>query len=223
MARQSSASPQASEQSPLRTHEKRDISMKLIVGVLIFIVFSALVIHSSLWGWLSNLPQGTHQRFSSQWQVLAPGAAAREVPALQVKPQDDLKRFEQQCALRLRSYGWIDPQAGVIQLPIERAMQLIAEEGLPHWQPAAARFTLSGPGGGDPKPDIDAAFLKRMAQDSAATIPLIAGAGGEQASAASGASSGHAAVAGPSPLQLQQQRAHPPKEGDQAEPGKGNK
>jgi hypothetical protein len=31
----------------------------------------------------------------------------------------------------LHSYGWVDPKAGVVHIPIERAMQIIAQQGLP--------------------------------------------------------------------------------------------
>jgi len=30
----------------------------------------------------------------------------------------------------LNTYGWVDQKAGVVRIPIERAMQLIAERGL---------------------------------------------------------------------------------------------
>lgn len=31
----------------------------------------------------------------------------------------------------LNSYGWVDEKAGVVHIPIERAMQLVAQRGLP--------------------------------------------------------------------------------------------
>jgi len=32
---------------------------------------------------------------------------------------------------RLNSYGWVDEKAGTVHIPIERAMHLVAERGLP--------------------------------------------------------------------------------------------
>jgi len=40
----------------------------------------------------------------------------------------DARLHEEQT---LASYGWVDQKAGVVRIPIERAMQLIAERGLP--------------------------------------------------------------------------------------------
>jgi hypothetical protein len=40
----------------------------------------------------------------------------------------DVRLHEEQV---LASYGWVDEKNGVVRIPIERAMQLIAERGLP--------------------------------------------------------------------------------------------
>jgi hypothetical protein len=32
---------------------------------------------------------------------------------------------------RLSSYGWVDREAGIVRIPIDRAMDLLAERGLP--------------------------------------------------------------------------------------------
>lgn len=39
---------------------------------------------------------------------------------------------------QLNSYGWVDQKAGVAHIPIERAMELIAQRGLPTVPPAKA-------------------------------------------------------------------------------------
>ena len=31
----------------------------------------------------------------------------------------------------MHSYGWVDQQAGVVRIPIDRAMELLAQRGLP--------------------------------------------------------------------------------------------
>jgi hypothetical protein len=46
-------------------------------------------------------------------------------------PRDRTARLE-----RLGSYGWVDQQAGVVHLPIERAMQLVADGVRPATAPA---------------------------------------------------------------------------------------
>ena len=43
----------------------------------------------------------------------------------------------------LNSYGWVDQKAGIVHIPIERAMQLIAERGLPV-RPSETKSGASG-------------------------------------------------------------------------------
>ena len=42
----------------------------------------------------------------------------------------------------LQNYGWVDEKAGMVRLPIDRAMDLLAERGLPPSKPMAAAPTL---------------------------------------------------------------------------------
>jgi hypothetical protein len=65
---------------------------------------------------------------------LHPLATANEQPPeprLQAAPSLDLERFRAREAERLSTYGWVDRQAGVVHIPIERAMELVSKEGLP--------------------------------------------------------------------------------------------
>jgi hypothetical protein len=57
-------------------------------------------------------------------------------PHLQIDPHADLVRFRADEEARLHSYGWVDRKAGVIHIPIERAMELTAQRGLPARAPA---------------------------------------------------------------------------------------
>jgi hypothetical protein len=56
---------------------------------------------------------------------------APPAPNLQPEPQLDLAEFRLRQAKLLSSYGWVDREAGVVRIPIDRAMDLVAERGLP--------------------------------------------------------------------------------------------
>jgi len=71
---------------------------------------------------------------------LSPLAETQQIPAgplLQVTPHADLKAFRASEHAVLHSYGWIDPKAGIVRIPIGRAMKLLAERGLPMPAPKA--------------------------------------------------------------------------------------
>jgi hypothetical protein len=52
-------------------------------------------------------------------------------PRLQVAPEIDLASLRAREDTELSNYGWIDKKSGVVRIPIERAMELTAERGLP--------------------------------------------------------------------------------------------
>lgn len=77
-----------------------------------------------------------------------PGAAQTSneaSPALQRAPGEDFAAFRQKKEAELAAIGWVDKANGVARIPIQDAMRIVAEKGLPHWpaQGAAASAQLS--------------------------------------------------------------------------------
>ena len=64
-----------------------------------------------------------------------PEAMSVPLPNLQTLPNLDLTAFRAREESVLHSYGWVDKEAGLVRIPIEEAMRLLAERGL---TPAAA-------------------------------------------------------------------------------------
>ncbi len=62
-------------------------------------------------------------------------------PLLQVKPEEDLSGMRVDNATDLQTYAWINRSAGVVRLPVARAMDLLAARGLP---PVSPGKTLEG-------------------------------------------------------------------------------
>jgi len=57
------------------------------------------------------------------------------VPPLLVDEPINLKNFRSHEDQMLTTYGWVDQNAGVVRLPIERAKDLLLERGLPVREP----------------------------------------------------------------------------------------
>jgi hypothetical protein len=60
-----------------------------------------------------------------------PEAIEPPAPRLQVTPERDLAALRAQEDAILGSYAWIDRDGGVARIPIEEAMRIVAERGLP--------------------------------------------------------------------------------------------
>lgn len=50
-------------------------------------------------------------------------------PRLQAYPKRDLAAVRTEAEARLSGYGWVDKKAGLVHVPIERAMELEAQRG----------------------------------------------------------------------------------------------
>jgi hypothetical protein len=57
------------------------------------------------------------------------GRVEPPAPRLQVDPALDIFEHRQAEERVLTSYGWVDEKSGVVRIPIERAMALLAERG----------------------------------------------------------------------------------------------
>lgn len=63
--------------------------------------------------------------------LFGPGQGPEPAPALQQNPRADMVQLRRRWQRRLHSFGWVDRQAGIVHIPIDLAMDRIAEEGLP--------------------------------------------------------------------------------------------
>jgi hypothetical protein len=52
---------------------------------------------------------------------------------LQVSPRQDLEQMRRREDATLNTPSWVDKERGVARIPIDRAMMITAERGLPEW------------------------------------------------------------------------------------------
>lgn len=62
-------------------------------------------------------------------------------PRLQVQPHVELQEYCAAQQQHVSTYGWVDRESGVVRIPVDRAMDLVLERGLP------SRPTAEAPGG----------------------------------------------------------------------------
>ena len=53
------------------------------------------------------------------------------LPNLQTQPFKDVYLLRKSEAEKLESYGWVDKEGGVTRIPIDRAMEVLLQRGLP--------------------------------------------------------------------------------------------
>jgi hypothetical protein len=121
----------ANAENSKRGYETRDASIpaivKFAVGLFVSIAVSMVV------AWLVFNYFAAHQ---SLGPPASPFENTRElppasVPRLQVEAPEDLHQYLKQQDEVLHSYGWVDQKDGVARIPIDRAMDLLIQRGLP--------------------------------------------------------------------------------------------
>ena|SRR5215510_14948073 len=117
--------------APVR-HEVSDVSVSTVMGFAVGLLVSAVLIYLFVWG-LFVLFSGQAARRGSTIDRLSqqlPQPLPPE-PRLQPDPRGDLLRFRAAEDRALTTYGWVDRNAGIVRIPIDQAMKLTVERGLP--------------------------------------------------------------------------------------------
>ncbi len=121
-------------------HEPNDVEVGPIAatGFLLFLLIGGSLF--GLWFFLrastGTAPPPAAALAPLEAPVQRPGGAlptATVAPLpdrLPVRPQDQ-QQLQAQWEQRLHSYGWVDQGAGVAYIPIDRAIDLVVERGLP--------------------------------------------------------------------------------------------
>jgi hypothetical protein len=116
-------------EQPRRGHETSDANIR---NLIIFGVFLCCLVIAGL------LVSGGVFRYFVGHQGLGPPASPFEnirmlppEPRLQVSAPQDLKQFKAAQDEILNSYGWVDQKAGIVRIPIDRAMDILLQRGLP--------------------------------------------------------------------------------------------
>jgi hypothetical protein len=113
-------------------YEHTDANVWVIVKFGFWLFVTALVVHVGMGLMYSMLIEQAKDTAEQRY----PLAASRDAqippePRLQQFPQQEIADFRASEERRLHGYGWVSKDAGVVHIPIEDAMRLTLERGLP--------------------------------------------------------------------------------------------
>jgi len=122
--------------------EREDLGAKPIIIFLVALIIGCVVVALLLKGMYSYLDTYETRRQPVQsplveqtrtdTRTVEPSDVTKfPQPRLETQETVDINAFRLKEAQALNSYGWVDQQAGVVRIPIDRAMELVAERGLP--------------------------------------------------------------------------------------------
>jgi hypothetical protein len=116
-------------ENPDVAHEQSDVNVRAILVFGLALAVAALVIHLGLYWLLESYKKRTAESVAPMAAIEA-GDQIPE-PRLRVSPRTDLAEMRAAEDKELQTYGWVDKENKIIRIPIDRAMELLAERGLP--------------------------------------------------------------------------------------------
>jgi hypothetical protein len=117
---------------PAVAHEESDVNVRAILGFGAGLLVLAVAVQLFVW-WLFGFYSRQADRAEAR---VFPLAAERQnelppEPRFQRAPQEDMRALREREQAMLKGYGWVDQGAGVVRIPIEDAMRIVVERGLP--------------------------------------------------------------------------------------------
>jgi hypothetical protein len=132
--------------------EHEDLSSKPVIGFIISLVIFGVLTYYVLWGMFHFLdaynrkhqhPVSPMVKAETDTRIVTPATIQQfPEPRLEDDERTELNGFRYREEEQLNSYGWVNQNAGVVHIPITRAMELIAQRGLPT-TPQAGTMPLS--------------------------------------------------------------------------------
>ena len=136
--------------NPETQHEKSDVSVRaLLILIAIFVVFGFLT-HIAIWllfkgfvrieqqrqlGPATEMARPADMNVPKNQPLLQPferkGADGQMLPPYRSTPVTDLADMREAERRALTTYGWVDQQKGIVRIPIDQAMKLTLQKGLP--------------------------------------------------------------------------------------------
>jgi hypothetical protein len=129
------------EQQVGKAHEQRDVDVVNLgmIGLLLFTMIAiALLV---CWMTLRSFTRAQANKTPLR-QMQAEEATKFPQPRLITRPGHERQQNDLREETLLQSYGWIDRKSGVAHIPIERAMELLLERGLPEVGAGQTRLQL---------------------------------------------------------------------------------
>jgi len=113
-------------------YETRDLRVRAIVYGAIVVAALAVFAHVGMWLLLEGLARRDNARAVAQRPLAAElRREAPPEPRLQTSPLKDLLALRAWEDRMLTTYAWVERDKGAVRIPLDHAMELVLQHGLP--------------------------------------------------------------------------------------------
>ena len=133
-------------------HETSDAEVGPLLKFAVFLTVVVAVVSVLTIGLYNYLDDREIALKAPQYPLSSAQRALPPTPRLQTFPFTDIQQLRREEQRYLTRYTWVDQGAGVVRIPIDRAIEVLAEKGLPHREtPEEAAPGAAAPEGGTPE------------------------------------------------------------------------
>ena len=109
------------ETNPQVSFERADVNVFQITGFGIGLVISCLVVVFAMWALFDFLAKRENAKNEPMPQAMSHP----------VYPRVELQQLHDDEDAILNTYGWVNPNTGTVRIPIDQAIDMVAQKGLP--------------------------------------------------------------------------------------------
>jgi hypothetical protein len=114
------------------------LGYRFAIWLAVAMLLSVAIVYGSFW-FFESQEVAVDQRVQ-QYPLAVGQSKEPPSPRLQTQPFKDIYLLRQGENQRLDSYGWVDKEAGVTHIPVDRAMEVMIERGIPARTESPAGF-----------------------------------------------------------------------------------
>lgn len=119
--------PMSGKSEPKVDFEHRDIDFRRVMAIIGWLALGILIVY----GVCAIIIFSSKPPYRHWKRVIEPIRTEPPEPRLQTNPSEDLTALHAEEDAALQHYGWIDRANGIVHIPIDQAVDILASRGLP--------------------------------------------------------------------------------------------
>jgi hypothetical protein len=145
--------PQAPTGQAGHGHEANTLVVRGLIMFAVVLIAVGLVVEFSLVYIMKDFSNEEKTQDALASPLLEDKSGTFPAPRLQSEPPTDLVRFKEAELRRLNGYGWVNREAGIAHIPVDRAIEIVVSKGLPTSGVPAERADAVSPPGRQAEPE----------------------------------------------------------------------
>ncbi len=141
---------------PELAHDDREIAHRAVLRFAAILGVATVVVMGAMWSFSRMMAKDALAGTNEPAPMATELPVSPPEPRLQTHPEEGLRALREAEKNDLEGYGWVDQKRRVVRIPVARAIDILAERGLPAREapPAVDSATVPSDGTLEPPDDL---------------------------------------------------------------------